>query len=125
MEDELTLSGHRVLVVEDEYYIATDTARALRGAGAEVLGPCRNEEVATREVERRRPDAAILDINLGAGPSFTLAESLKERGIPFVFITGYDEDVIPGEFDDVERLQKPVEPRHMIAAVSRLMTAEV
>jgi DNA-binding response OmpR family regulator len=120
--EQPNLGGHRVLVVEDEYYIATDTARALRGAGADVMGPCPNEAAANAECERRRPDAVIVDINLGEGPSFSLAGSLKQRGIPFLFITGYDEDVIPSEFDEIDRLQKPVELRQMIEAVSRLVT---
>jgi PAS domain S-box-containing protein len=38
------LTGKIVLVVEDDYYVASDTAAALRGAGAEVLGPCPTEE---------------------------------------------------------------------------------
>jgi DNA-binding response OmpR family regulator len=121
MTDQPDLGGRRVLVVEDEYYIATDTARALRGAGADVMGPCPSEEAASVEVARRRPDAVIVDINLGEGPSFKLAGSLKHRGIPFLFVTGYDEDVIPEEFHDVDRLQKPVELRQMIDAVSKLL----
>jgi len=121
MGDDVDLGGHRVLVVEDEYYIATDAARALRGAGAVVVGPVPTETAASAEVERQRPDAVVVDINLGGGASFALAESLKERGIPFMFVTGYDEDVIPPEFDGIERLQKPVELRQMIDAVSRLV----
>jgi hypothetical protein len=39
MTNEADLRGHRILVVEDDYYLATDAARALRGAGAEVIGP--------------------------------------------------------------------------------------
>ncbi|MBE7180793.1 MAG: PAS domain S-box protein, partial [Terriglobus roseus] len=38
------LSGQRILIVEDDYYLANDTARALRGAGADVVGPCASEE---------------------------------------------------------------------------------
>ncbi|GJD82053.1 sensor histidine kinase [Methylobacterium gregans] len=40
MTGEPDLDGLRILVVEDDYYLATDTARALRGAGAEVIGLC-------------------------------------------------------------------------------------
>jgi DNA-binding response OmpR family regulator len=118
---EPDLSGHRVLVVEDEYYIAKDAARALRGAGADVLGPCRDEEAANIVVALNRPDAVLVDIDLGDGPCFTLAESLRASGIPFLFVTGYDDDMIPPKFDKVERLLKPVEPWQMLTAVSRLL----
>jgi len=121
MPAQPNLGGHRVLVVEDEYYIASDAARALQGAGAEVLGPCPSEDAARTELESQLPDAAILDINLGRGPSFKLAESLQARGIPFVFVTGYDQEVIPEQFIGVQRLQKPVQRRQMIEAIARLV----
>lgn len=118
---EPDLSGHLILVVEDEYYIATDAARALQNAGAALAGPCPTEEGARAELEKQRPDAVVLDINLGLGPSFTLAESLQEQNIPFVFLSGYDHDVIPERFKDVERLEKPVQVRHLVSVISRLL----
>lgn len=118
MKDGPDLGGRRVLVVEDEYYIASDIARALRAAGAEVLGPFSGEEAARAALEAQRPDAVIVDINLGHGPSFSLAASLRSRGIPFLFVTGYDEDEIPAEFRDVERLQKPVQLHRLVEAVA-------
>ena len=120
MTGEPNLDGRRILVVEDDYYLATDTARALRGAGAEVIGLCATEADARAELEEQRPDAAVVDINLGLGPSFKLAERLKDRGIPFVFTTGYDAEVIPAEFEQVERLEKPLQLRQIIDAVARL-----
>ncbi len=108
------LGGQRILVVEDDYYLATDTARALQKAGAQVLGPCPSEDAAREVVAESMPDGALVDINLGAGPSFALAGLLRERGVPFVFITGYDEGVIPAEFLDVKRLQKPVELQRVV-----------
>lgn len=121
MTGEADLSGHRILVVEDDYYLATDTARALQGAGAEVIGPCPSEEAARDALDERAPAAALVDINLGSGPSFTLAALLRERGVPFVFITGYDEGVIPPDFADVERLQKPVELKRVVQFVAEAL----
>jgi two-component sensor histidine kinase len=121
MTGEADLSGHRVRVIEDDYYLATDTARALQGAGAAVLGPCPDEAAARDELADERPDVAVVDINLGSGPSFKLAETLKDRGIPFIFTTGYDPEVIPAEFDGVARLQKPIQLRQIVAAVSKLL----
>ncbi len=117
------LAGRRVLVVEDDYYLATDAARALEGAGAEIVGPCASEEDARAELNEQRPDAVVVDINLGGGPSFKLAETLKDHGIPFVFTTGYDAEVIPAEFAGVERLEKPFQLRQIVGAVAKLTTA--
>ena len=123
MTGEPDLTGRRILVVEDDYYLATDTARALRGAGAEVLGPCATEEDAQAELEEQRPDAVVVDVNLGLGPSFKLAQRLKDGAIPFVFTTGYDAGVIPAEFEAFERLEKPLQLRHIVGAVARLTAA--
>lgn len=118
---EADLSGYTILVVEDDYYLATDATRALQGAGAHVVGPCASQGLALAELERQQPDAAVVDINLGFGPSFALARTLRERGLPFVFTTGYDQEVIPPEFNDVERLEKPLQLRRVVGAVAKLV----
>ncbi|MGN6551518.1 MAG: PAS domain S-box protein [Pararhizobium sp.] len=115
------LTGRTVLVVEDDYYMAADTVAALRGAGAEVLGPCPGEEATRDLLETEHPTHAVLDLNLGGGgPKFEIARLLRAKGIPFVFITGYDPDVIPPELVDVPRLQKPLPFRAIVEAVSLL-----
>ncbi|WP_200960785.1 HWE histidine kinase domain-containing protein [Rhizobium sp. Root708] len=115
------LTGKIVLVVEDDYYVASDTVAALRGAGAQVLGPCPTEEDALRLLEEETPTCVVLDLSLGGGgPRFEVAHKLVKRGTPFVFLTGYDPDVIPDELAGVVRLQKPIALRDIIEAVSRL-----
>lgn len=121
MSGEADLSGRHIMVIEDDYYLATDVSRALQGAGAHVIGPCPNEAAARAELAEQRPDAVVMDINLGAGASFKLAEHLKDNLIPFVFVTGYDENVIPAEFADVERLEKPVQLRKIVNSISKLI----
>jgi two-component SAPR family response regulator len=121
MRDEADLHGYKVLVVEDDYYLATDAARALRSAGAEVMGPFPTEESAWAELEAQRPDAVVVDINLGWGPSFKFAEVLKDRGIPFVFVTGYDQETIPEQFNDIERVEKPAQLKRIVGAISKLV----
>ena len=121
MAGEADLSGQCVLVLEDDYYLASDTARALQGAGATVLGPCANEETAANAIRETAPTGAILDINLGRGPTFKVARTLRERSIRFVFLTGYDEDVIPLEFEGVIRLQKPVELRQVVNTLAKTL----
>ncbi|WP_262265704.1 hypothetical protein [Microvirga yunnanensis] len=68
------LAHRRVLVAEDEYFIARDLARALRVLGAEVVGPLASrDEVQTILTTGERLDAAILDINLNGEMVGTVA----------------------------------------------------
>lgn len=120
MTGEADLTGQTILVVEDEYYLAADTARAVKAAGADVLGPFASEDAARSAVAAGSGTitGAILDINLRGGRSFGLAGELLKAGVPFLFVTGYDEEVIPDEFRAVKRLQKPVEFRTMISELA-------
>ncbi|MFC5344516.1 PAS domain S-box protein [Brevundimonas staleyi] len=119
MTGEPSLSGLTVLVLEDEFYLAQDVSSALRGAGAEVLGPFPTEAAALTAIGDRRPDAAVLDINLGSGPSFEVARVLR-GDIAVLFLTGYDAEAIPAEFAEVPRLQKPIELREVVRSLARM-----
>lgn len=115
------LAGQTILVVEDEYFVATDIAQALQEAGAEVIGPCRTEDSARAELTRTTPDAVLLDVRLGPQPSFALAEQVARRDLPFLFITGLAPEIFPPGFKDVPRLAKPISPRKVVEAVVQLL----
>jgi CheY-like chemotaxis protein len=104
------LRGRRLLVVEDEYLIAAALERALEDHGAEVVGPAGSVEGALRlvEAEGDRLDGAVLDINLRGERVYPVADVLAARGVPFVFLTGYDAQVIPDTYAGVPRSEKPV-----------------
>ena len=119
MTGQAALDGHRILVVENEFYLANDTARALNRVGATVLGPYSDEATALRSLDRNRPTGAVMNINLGRQAAFGLARALTERGIPFVFVTGYEAEAIPPEFADVPRLEKPVELRRIVGSLAQ------
>ena len=121
MTTEVRVAGQTVLVLGNDFYLAQDTASALRGAGAEVIGPCRDPAEAIKAMVGHTPTAAVLDINLGSGPSFEVAHVLRKSGVRFVFLTGYDQAAVPKEFADVVRLQKPIEPREIVRAVAALV----
>jgi PAS domain S-box-containing protein len=121
MHDAPKLENLRILLVEDDFYLAGDAERALRGAGAVVEGPYPSQSQAEDALARQRPDCAMIDINLGSGPSFELARRLRQHQVPFVFLTGYDRDLIPQEFSDVRCLQKPVEFRDMVQSIVELV----
>lgn len=121
MTDASDLTGRTVLVVEDDYYIASDTAAALQGAGARVLGPCPSVDAALDLLQSETPTHAVLDLNLGGGgPRFEIARLLKARGVPCVFLTGYDAASVPEDLADVARLEKPIPLRNIVEAVADL-----
>lgn len=113
------LVGLTILVVEDDYYLSEDARHALEDAGASVLGPCSSGAEALSLVEHGRPDWALLDVNLGGGPDFSTAEGLIARGVPVIFMTGYDPASIPSALSQVECVQKPTSPYRIVEAVAR------
>ncbi|MDQ4086906.1 MAG: response regulator [Pseudomonadota bacterium] len=104
------LSGLRVLVVEDEFYLADDIAQALTTAGARVVGPVGSFEEAAAAVAKGGIDRAVLDMNLKGEMAFPIADRLEEAGIPFVITTGYSSASLPDRLRDKPRLEKPFDP---------------
>lgn len=118
------LHSRRVLVVEDQYYLATDICEWLEGAGATVVGPVGNAAKAFDMLELQGVDTAVVDINLGVGPTFEVAQALSERGVPFLFATGYDAAAIPPQFESAPRLEKPFNGSELVDAVMALAVAD-
>lgn len=116
----MDFSGRRVLVLEDEYFIAQDVVEALRSAGATVLGPFASGDDALRAIDDEAPELAVLDINLRGQMSFTVADRLKQLHIPFVFATGYEASSIPAAFRDVPMWKKPFETDALVAALTTI-----
>jgi DNA-binding response OmpR family regulator len=97
----------RVLVVEDEAMIAMLVEDMILDFGSEVVGPATQMDEALRLARQGELDAAILDINVGGAVVFPVAEVLRERGIPFIFATGYGATGLPPRFLNSATLPKP------------------
>ena len=97
----------RVLVVEDEYFLAADLEQSLRSEGAEIVGPIYEFSQALDQIKKDGFDAAVIDINLRGHSAFPIADQLSQQRIPFVFATGYSGEVIPNRFREVKRFEKP------------------
>lgn len=109
------LAGSRVLIVEDEYYLADDARSILSGLGMEVVGPVATAPAARALIETGGViDMVLLDVNLRGELAFDVADTLKSREIPFAFISGYDRTALPGRFADVTLLEKPVRPDRLV-----------
>jgi len=81
------LAGARVLVVEDDFLIASDLSGEIEAAGGRVVGPYSTSRGALRALQANRVDGAILDANLGDGDVAPLAGALLERDLPVVIHT--------------------------------------
>jgi hypothetical protein len=69
-----------------------------------------------------RVDVAILDIDLRGTSVDPLARHLQERGIAFVFLSGFGDDtLLPEDLRSRPRLDKPVEPECLIEAMLRVL----
>src|SRR5262249_52430160 len=103
------LTGKRILVVEDDFLIAMSVEEILEDLGAGVVGPVNNLHDSIAVAQNERLDGAILDLNLRGEQTYALAEILTARGVPFVFMTGYDSETVDRRYINVPVLQKPVE----------------
>lgn len=121
MGAEHDLTGCRVLVVEDEFFIAADVTDALAALGATVIGPFPRCDEAMAALVREAPGFAVLDVNLQGTMVHALADALVARGVPFVFATGYDAAAMPARFRDVPRWEKPFDPTALAAALPALV----
>ena len=99
----------RILVVEDEYFLADEVRQKLLGLGAVVVGPVETVADALELIDGSEIDAAILDVHLGDEFVFPVADRLDELDIPCVFATGYDPAFIPMAYSGFALCEKPTE----------------
>jgi CheY-like chemotaxis protein len=120
--ERAAMLGRRILVVEDEYFLADDISRALRSLGADIAGPVGDLEDAIRILEDGGVlDGAVLDVNIRSEMIYPIARALRERQVPFVFTTGYDKTTVGPEFQDVALWEKPIDVAAMARGLARLI----
>ncbi|MCY7354175.1 MAG: response regulator [Lysobacter sp.] len=109
-----------VLIVEDEMCLAMMLEDILMDAGYDVRKAARVPG-ALQLVDSERFDAAILDINLAGKQVFPVADALTDRGIPFLFTSGYGDNGVPAEYCKHRMLQKPYDLDQLQAALTALL----
>ena len=114
-----------ILVVEDDPIVAWSARDVVEDAGHEVLGPAHDVEEALRLVAARRPDLALVDINLaGADEGVALARTLKDQhAVPSLFVGGQVNAARANQDAAMGLLRKPYDPASL--AVSLPVAAEV
>jgi DNA-binding response OmpR family regulator len=96
----------KVLIVEDEYLVASLLQEILETAGWIVAGPIPRVAEAIDAADRDTYEAAILDINVASYRIDPVADALSWRSVPFVFVTGYSTGALPAGYADRPRLCK-------------------
>lgn len=114
------LAGKRVLIVEDRFVIASELAYEVEQLGGEVVGPSRSIAEAAKLIGSEKVDIGLLDVNLDGEMVYPLAEMLSGRGVPIIFLTGYDEALLPQAWRDRPRLQKPINTRMLGEELAKL-----
>ena len=99
--------------------------RPARGRGHRSVGPVAESMAAESLLETMSVDAGILDIRLQDGLCFRVARTLKERRIPFFFLTGSTGEVLPEQLRAVPTLNKPAEPLVLLNLLHKQLTGNV
>ncbi len=116
---ESKLSGLRVLLVEDSFLVATSIARLLEDLGCRVVGPFATSEDALKAAGSGGCDLGLLDINLGTGTSESVADTLEQLGVPFLFVTSYQSPAMTSPRFAARRIvHKPLSRESLRAALA-------
>lgn len=111
-----------VLIVEDNFIIALDTEMMLQDIGVAHVRTVGNAEDALAAINERAPDFALVDVDLGRESGYDVASILVQRGIRFVFATGYAELKSPPEvFAAAPVISKPYTSEMLRAALKTSM----
>jgi len=115
------LNGKTVLLVEDSLIIAMDAEDILLQLGAKRVISAATVRNAIEEIDREKPEMAILDVNLGDQTSLPIAEHLLAAGTPFIFATGYGEQVGMSDLlAQIAVVQKPYSAESIATALQAL-----
>jgi len=114
----------RILVVEDEMLVAMNIEDMLLDIGHEVAGIANRLEAGIEAAREGGFDIAMLDVNLAGDLSFPIADILEEKGIPYLFATGYGRKGVKDDYGAAPVLQKPFRARDLQQAIQTLTAAD-
>ncbi|MCE2574343.1 HWE histidine kinase domain-containing protein [Komagataeibacter sp. FNDCR2] len=112
-----------ILLVEDQFLIAMEAEQAIEETRIGKVRTVASVYEALKAINARVPDVAILDVNLGGENSISIARALRERGVPFIFATGYaDRTLIPTDLHDVPMERKPYCATALAEKICRILS---
>jgi DNA-binding response OmpR family regulator len=114
----------RVLILEDDPFIALDLQTILEGEGHEIVGVFDSISEAREHLEDSF-DYALLDIDVVGGKSFGLASELYERHIPFAFVSASRPAEVPPGLRHAAFISKPFEERAVLSSIEQVALSRV
>jgi two-component sensor histidine kinase/DNA-binding response OmpR family regulator len=111
-----SMPGRRIMIVEDEALVAMVLEDQLADLGLSIVATCPTVSEAIAAIDQKAPDSAILDVNLGGQFVYPVADRLLEKGIPFIFVTGYGPESVDRRYASVRVLEKQVD-RHALELI--------
>lgn len=110
----------RILVLEDEVFVALDLEDELRAQGHDVVGPASTLAEAHELAEATELDFALLDVNIRGEMPSALADLLRRRNVPFAYVSGYDEAYIKVNLPSAPMLGKPLQKKALNALLQQV-----
>lgn len=108
-------------MAEDEALIYFDVCDAIEAAGHKVAGPAQTVKHALLLVETERVDIAVIDAVLKDGSGAIIAKCLRERGIPFIVVSGHSRDMVVEWLGTASFVEKPFSTVALLAEIERLL----
>ena len=115
------LTNCHILVVEDEALIALELVSILEDEHADIVGRAETVAAAQELLAKRQMNCALLDISLRGQNSFAIADALSDMRVPFAFVTGYADSVVPDRHRDRPFIKKPFVVIDVIRTVAALV----
>ncbi len=113
-----------VLILEEEYLLATTLAGFVADAGYNVVGPFASVDEAQEMTNDKGIDAALLDIRLADGTlSFDFASRLQAMRVPFAFVTAYSQSLLPVALQQAPFLIKPPTRKNVAKLLQQLLAS--
>lgn len=107
----------RILILEDDPFIASDLQAILEDDGHDVVGIFTSLAEAYEHLEDGF-DYALLDIDVVGGKSFGIAVALAERDIPFAFVSASQPGDLPPSLCQAAFIPKPFEESAILQSIS-------
>ncbi len=115
---ENSLTGVRILIVEDEPLIAMCLSELVKDEGCVVVGICATVAESLALIATTSFDVVVLDLNLHGEPVTSIASAVLQAGKAIVFATGSSASDVPADLQAWPALTKPYSDQAVLSALS-------